>query len=91
MYCSQVITTPRHRAVHHPVIVGHDPQAPDLVGQLDRLRSGVVPVHPDQHAQAAGDLADRLVPDPNPGARHPLHQTPHGTHPGPKTPRSGHT
>ena len=80
-----------HRTVHHPVVIGHDPQAPDLVGQLARLGLGVVPVHTDQHAETGPDLADRLVADPHPGPRHPLHQTPHGTHPGPKTARSGHT
>jgi hypothetical protein len=80
-----------HRAVHHALVVGHDPQAPHLVGQFEGLGLGVVPVDADEHAQAGTDLAHRLVADPNPGLRHALHQTPHEAHPGLKVHRSGHT
>ena len=44
-----------HRAVHHPVVVVHHPQVPDLLGQLARLGRTVVVGDPHQHAQPLAD------------------------------------
>ena len=63
-----------------PVVVGDDPQVPDLVGQLAGLGLGVVVGDADQHAQPGADRAHHLVADrrrrPGPRADPLQHQHP---------------
>ena len=66
------------RSVELPVLVLEDPQVRHLVAEASGSVLVVVLGHPEQHAHAVADLADRLAVDQDARSAHALDDCPQG-------------